>query len=311
MIDRALGKFFIVAVLVFGMSVTSAHAVLGLFSLENELVAPNIGGPPRLFQVDPTDGSTISSVPMSLAGEVVRGGGGLAANPVDGMLYGVISLLGQDGMELVKLDPLTGVATSIGDTGEVWTGIAFNDMGTLFGLTEDDFHPPVSNDPKTLYKIDPTTGMVGDLVAALTSTADDDDALAYNPDDGLLYHMSGGFFDPVVFESIDPALMTITDIPGIDGAAFVDKEPQAMVWDPVSMTFLVKNDFFGSGDFLSVSTTGTVVPLGSVDHRSKGLAFIELPDPGPGPGGVIPEPVTAVLGLMGLAGLAYTSRRRA
>ena len=253
MFDRALGKLLIVAVLAFGMSGTSAYGILALFSIEDTPVAPNDpnGGPPRLFRINPADGSTISSVPMTLAGQTVVGAGGLARNPADGDLYAMLRLRGQEGMELVTIDPVTGVANSRGNTQERWTGIAFDNAGGptgLFGITEDP-NAVISNGPKTLYSIDGNTGAVGASVEAFTPGFEDD-ALALNPDDGLIYHLGGGFFDALVFETVDtlgPA-PTLMDIPGIDAGTIFD-EAQSMVWDPNRGAFLVKHDSFGDGEF--------------------------------------------------------------
>ena len=85
---------------------------------------------PLLRKINPDTGATIESVVITLAGESVNGGKGLAFNPVDGKLYALLKT-GSDSL-LVTLDPETGEATLIGDTGDKFLALAFNATGTLF-----------------------------------------------------------------------------------------------------------------------------------------------------------------------------------
>ena len=73
--------------------------------------------------INPSTGSTISSVAITLAGRGVSFANGLATNPVTGELFALLKLDGQTGRQLVKINPFTGVATSIGDTGDQFAGI--------------------------------------------------------------------------------------------------------------------------------------------------------------------------------------------
>ena len=61
---------------------------------------------------------------------------GLAANEF-GALFGLLKLAGNSTRELVRIDAGTGVATSIGDTGDSFSGLAFDNLGTLYGITGD------------------------------------------------------------------------------------------------------------------------------------------------------------------------------
>ena len=49
----------------------------------------------------------------------------LATHPTTGELWALLKLAGQNGRELVIIDPGTGAATSVGDTGDRFAGLAF------------------------------------------------------------------------------------------------------------------------------------------------------------------------------------------
>jgi hypothetical protein len=87
--------------------------------------------------VNPLTGGTISSVPITLAGRTILLGNGLATHPVTEQLFALLTLDGQSGRHLVTINPATGVATSIGNTGDQFAGLAFNSIGTLFAVIGD------------------------------------------------------------------------------------------------------------------------------------------------------------------------------
>ena len=93
--------------------------------------------------------------------------------------------------------------------------------------------------------------------------------MAFNPDDGLIYHASGLGTRNVgeIFETVDPIGLGITNVP-LSGDSYFGAT--GMTYDPFSGSFL-----FGdlAGDFNAVTTTGVVTDLGFMDHTSKGLAF--------------------------------------
>jgi len=178
-------------------------------------VSPGLDGFPRppdptLRTIDSANGSTVGSVTISLAGEVVNGGTGLARHPQTGVLYAMLKIAGRQFPDLVTLDEGTGVAVRIGGTQDKFAGIAFTSDGTLYGVSGE-----AGPNPEALYTIDPLTGqssLVEDLGAG-----SDGETLAFNPDDGLLYHASGSgnpnsnFGE--IFETIDPATLAITNVP--------------------------------------------------------------------------------------------------
>lgn len=228
----------------------------------------------KLRVVNPLTAATVSSVTMTLAGKTIEGASGLATQPVSNTLYALLKLTGQSGKELVTVDPATGVATDIGDTGDDFAGLAFKTDGTLYGVTDD-----AALTPETLFTIntsDATVTYVMDLGAG-----DDGEAIAFNNTDGLLYHASGkdtacSTVSGVCFESINTATLAApTDI-DISLTALTDSQAQALAYWPDQGVFLWKQGFI-SGPLYRVTSAGVVSLVGSMDHLAKGLALIPPP----------------------------------
>ena len=197
----------------------------------------------------------------------------MATDPTTNVLWALLKLSGQIGRELVTIDPTTGIATSIGDTGESLAALAFLNDGTLYGVTGDQRSNPGAGTPETLFtlsKVDATPT----LVVAL-GNGDDGETIAFNPDDGLLYHASGlGIQNESVFgeifETIDPVMLVVTNIP-LSGDDY--SEATGLTYDQGEGSFLVAGDFFGPSRFFTLTTGGVLSELGTMDHISKGLAF--------------------------------------
>ena len=181
-------------------------------------VSPGLdGGPPRpadplLRTVDLADGSTLGSVAITLAGEDVNGGKGLARHPQTGVLYALLRIQGKRRPDLVTLDEQTGVAVLIGNTTEKFAAIAFTSDGTLYGVTGFDSSMPFV--PGALYWIDVATA--ASMFEAQLTVAEGQ-ALAFSPDDGLLYHAYGiGVRNQIggeQFETIDTDTLVTTLVP--------------------------------------------------------------------------------------------------
>ena len=143
-----------------------------------------------LRAVDPSTGGTISSVPITLAGKIVSFGNGLATHPVTGRLFALLTLVGQPGRQLVTINPRTGVATSIGNTGDQFAGLAFNSSGTLFAVTGDKKNSAGAGlPPETLFTLN--TSNAAPTQVLVLGRGNDGEAIGFNPNDGLIYHASG------------------------------------------------------------------------------------------------------------------------
>src|SRR5262245_45493575 len=86
--------------------------------------------------INPSTGATISSVAITVAGSGVSVANGLATHPLTGELFALVTLNGQmQQRQLVIINPNTGVATNVGNTGDRFAGLAFNSSGTLYAVT--------------------------------------------------------------------------------------------------------------------------------------------------------------------------------
>ncbi len=149
----------------------------------------------------------------------------------------------------------------------------------LFGVTGDGAS---LGQEETLFELNQTDAS-STLLTAL-GNGSGGEAIAFNPDDGLLYHWSGAGVpnddvDGEIFESIDPnPPFTITHIT-LSGADY--DEVLAATYNPSTGGFLVVDIF----NFLyTVTTGGTVAFIGEITDigfdppkkiTSKGLAFVD------------------------------------
>ena len=237
--------------------------------------------------VNPSTGSTISSVPITLAGRGVSFGNGLATHPVTGQLFALLKLDGQTGRQLATINPTTGVATSIGDTGDQFAGLAFNSSGTLFAVVGDKKNSAGGGlPPETLFTLN--TSNAAPTQVLVLGRGNDGEAIGFNPNDGLIYHASGNDtggdgcapFDPStcveIFESVNPNTLAVTNIP-LSGAytPLSESYSEAAALTHLSGNVLLFTDI--DQNLYQITTTGVVTFVGSMDHLAKGLAFVEGP----------------------------------
>jgi uncharacterized repeat protein (TIGR01451 family) len=232
----------------------------------------------RLRAINAANGSTVSSIPVTMAGESVRHGNGLAMHPGTGELYALLRLDGQQGRELARIDPLTGIATGIGDTGALsrrFSSLAFDSAGILYGVTGDGSNV----DPQTLFTlslVDATPTSVMQL-----GKGSEGEAIGYHFDDGLLYHVSGygvqNSASGEIFEAVDPNAQTLTPII-LSGADYFGSN--ALLYEGEGV-FLLADCGQGGADACTqpfdsglyrLTEAGFAVKIGNLDHISKGLA---------------------------------------
>ncbi|HXW00952.1 MAG TPA: hypothetical protein VEC93_21245 [Anaerolineae bacterium] len=223
--------------------------------------------------IDPTTAETIAGVMIRLPGKTVEGGVALTAHPTTGELFALLKIQGQNGRELVKINPSTGLATSAGNTGNLFASISFNAAGTLYGVTGDGATPS-----ETLFTIS-TTNASTTVVQAL-GNGDDGEVIAFNPDDGLLYHTSGRgpLNDPItgtIFETINVTTSVVTTIP------LASNHPGEEV---LGMVYIGANTFLVSDlDLIlyRLTTSGGVVTTTNnlLDHSARGFARSNLGPP--------------------------------
>ena len=232
----------------------------------------------KLRRIDPVDGSTIG-VPLTivLQGSTISGGNGLAVQPQTGRLYALLKLTTGFPPDrwLVTIDPATGDASTIGNTGARFAGLAFDSVGTLYAVTGDGEQTLI---PETLYTLS-----LADATPSFVATLGNGgfgETIGFNPADGFLYHASGvddGLNpDTRIFEKIDLNTLAVTNIP-ISGDGY--SEMTALVFS--GGVFLGSDTETGSeGEvLLNLTDAGAVTLIGSTDHVAKGLAILPLPVP--------------------------------
>lgn len=238
-----------------------------------------------LRAINPSTGSTLSSVPITLSGRGVAFANGLATNPVTGELFALLKLDGQTGRQLVTINPITGIATSIGDTGDQFAALAFSSAGVLYAVVGDKKNSAGGSLPaETLFTLN-TSNAAPTQVLGL-GAGNDGETIGFNPNDGLIYHASGNDtggegcvpFDPAVcveiFESVNPNNLAVTNIP-LSGVY----SPRSEIYsEAAGLTHLSGNVLLLTDidqNLYQITTTGVLTFVGSMDHVAKGIAFAE------------------------------------
>ena len=264
---------------------------------------------PTLTTLDPTTGATLSSVSITLPGWNLQWGNGLAKEPVTGRLFAVMRWVGGPapptgraqsskhpnrpnpggtpgpvgavGRILVTICPLSGEASLVGDLGDNFAAIAFDDFGTLWGVVGDG-----GTAPNNLYVINPADATK--ILITTLGNGMDGESLGYNPNDGLLYHGSGNLSFtgmPAILETIDPFQPTN---PPVDIASFATSTVNTDETNAISRFDNSVGGFWwasgccsiagGPSGFVSalyiVAAAGTGTQVGILDHVSKGLATL-------------------------------------
>ena len=277
---RLMASVCVTVLLIFMvLAPSSAHAGRTLYSISRD--------DDLLRVVNPSTGGTISSVPITLAGRGVSFGNGLATHPVTGELFALLKLDGQTGRQLATINPATGVATSIGNTGDQFAALAFNSSGTLFAVVGDKKNSAGGGlPPETLFTLN--TSNAAPTQVLVLGRGNDGEAIGFNPNDGLIYHASGNDtggdgcvpFDPSVcveiFESVNPNTLAVTNI-AISGdyTPLTENYFEAAALTHLSGNVLLLTDI--DQNLYQISTTGVVTFVGSLDHVAKGLAFVNDP----------------------------------
>jgi hypothetical protein len=128
---------------------------------------------------------------------------------------------------------------------------------TLYGVTGDG-----ASTSETLFIIDQTTGAPTFFMTL--GNGSDGEVIAFNPNDGMMYHASGNSI--AIFESINLSTQVITPISGSLGTG----EIFGLVFDPMT------GDFIGSdiaSNLIRITTAGAVTVIGNIGTDVRGLAL--------------------------------------
>jgi hypothetical protein len=240
------------------------------------------GNGPNLRIVNPLNGATIVTIPITLPGFTVGGATGLARDPTTGKLWALLRVSGagqcQGGLggsmpRLVTINPASGVSTDVGSAGDCFSGLAFSSDGTLYGVTGDG-----ANDSEALYTFNKATA--ARTLAKNLGNGNDGEAIGFNLDNGLIYHASGNdtlgsppFLQ--VFETIDPVQLGNASI-NIPRSGDDYVEALALTYQGGNK-FLLTDGAGAPSRLLTITTGGVATPLGNMDHDAKGLAFTPTP----------------------------------
>lgn len=247
-----------------------------------------------LRKVDSADGSTVdATVIITLEGLIVLRSTGLARDPLTGTLYTLLRVQGRSFPVLATLDETTGVATMIGNTSDRFAGLAFTDDGTLYAISGDG-----GAVPESLFILNPSNASAT-LVLQL-GNGSDGETIAFNPDDGLLYHASGignqnQTVNGEIFETIDLSTLAVTNVPLSQDD--YQEATALMFWDGGFLTGDIGDVSVDMPGFYHISAAGVVAFLGDMDHVTKGLV-------------PVPEPVRWLQFASGLALLSLLRRAR-
>lgn len=223
----------------------------------------------KYYVFDRTTGSSAFAGTLTISGDTVTGCVGAALHPTTREIYAIIkTTAGASNRRLATVNRSTGVCTLVGPLGDQFASISFTSAGVLYGVTGDG-----ATTPETLYTINTATA-APTLVTALGNGADGE-VIAFNSNDGLMYHSSGN--GTIVFETINLGTLAITNIPVTwTGETF------GLVFDPETGNFLKSNisSVLSTLTPAGVETAGptltdtTVTPSVTVDARG----LVLLPD---------------------------------
>lgn len=204
----------------------------------------------NLYEIDPESGDVLDSQEILYDDGSFHGMFGLATHPHTGIMYALLSEDERDDPRiLVNIDPVNGAALHVGDTGDMFSGLAFGDDGTLYAVIYAD-------EDGELYILDTSDGTPTYLMDIL----DGHQGVCFNSEDGLLYHLST--YDDV-FYTVDPNSLDL------------DIRQEIYLSTPIGMTHSQDDDLLvAMNNRLYVLTTaGQWTQLGTMDSYSKGLAF--------------------------------------
>ncbi len=192
---------------------------------------PGPTGASNLIRLNPVNGQLLTApIPITLGGVGISIAD-LAVQPGTQTIYGIRGAQDQLGGQgrLYTIDPLTGFATFIGDTGDFFGSIAFAPNGTLYmSAAELDINDNLTN--IALKTLNPLNAAVLTNIPAVEFYG----ALGIRPTDGVIFAGNG---DAAQLFTINPATAAETLV-GTTGRTFVGDLAFQPIPEPATLTLL-------------------------------------------------------------------------
>lgn len=168
-------------------------------------------------------------------------------------------------MSFIRNIILAMVALAVGAV-VIFSSVVFSGGGAmaaavLYGVTGDG-----ANTPETLYTLD-----MADASSTFVMTlgaGQNGESIAYNPDDGLMYHTSGR--GAQAWESIDLSGPSILSSIESIASCIIICGIRTLTYNESTGIFLAADE----NNFMSITPDGTISVLGTSARGMKGLAFV-------------------------------------
>ncbi len=231
-----------------------------------------------LSVVNPLTGAPVSNLTLTVPGDTFPGNAsGLAVNPVSNEMYAVVRLLLQGNAcnrNLIKINPYTGISPLIGQMNQNIASLAFDANGVLYAVSGDNVGGCAGGSTETLFTVNLNDASLTPFQTL--GNGDNGEAIAYNPNDGLMYHMSGDG-PGLIFENINLSNGTVTPIP-LSGDSVVNYLTSGLVFDSDQNLFLGALNDLEFMQFVTFTAAGVVTDVGTLGFNWTHFAFFNVSD---------------------------------
>jgi len=168
---------------------------------------------------------------------------------------------------LATVNPATGVCTAIGDMGAQYSSLTYNsDLGILYAIGG---HGAGAGVAQCLFRVNITTGATT-FLGGPYPVGTFGEVIAYNYDDNLIYHWSGG--DVANMETIDPVTFLSSPIIQTGATHF---EIQGAVYKGGGVFVATDLHFKESTNGYTITSTGVVTLVAPTPYQVRGLAYVD------------------------------------
>ena len=263
--------------------------------------------PIDLLEIDPATAAILSRIPITMIVDTGLGylpladtveARGLAVDPTNGEMWAILGFSADLPVKqyaqyfaLARLDPHTGVAVPCGQPtvnllSEWFAGLALDDQDLAYGVTGNRLgeKEKVVDTTRALYeldKVDTSDTFVIQFSEIPTGGQSPGEVIAFNTDDGLMYHASGTpqLLEDRIFETLDLDTVLLTGVPLATPGANAWTRPTALTYDPANGVFFLAEMYMQEIPMLySIAVNGSAAEtfIGYLEGYTpiKGLAFL-------------------------------------